>query len=94
LATIRDFLTASQSVKLLPSTWWPAWSSLRTPCRAGAAEVSVCNVAGQTVLGRALSVGREASSVVLDLPYLSAGVYLVKLSSDSFAATQKLVVQR
>jgi hypothetical protein len=51
-------------------------------------------VAGQTVLGRALSVGREASSVVLDLPYLSAGVYLVKLSSDSFAATQKLVVQR
>jgi hypothetical protein len=56
--------------------------------------LSVFNVAGQTVLSRALSVGREASSVVLDLRHLSSGVYLVKLQSENFTATQKLMVKR
>jgi YVTN family beta-propeller protein len=61
---------------------------------AGAARLSVYNVAGQAVLSRALSVGREASSVVLDLRHLSNGVYLVKLTSEDFAGIRKLVVQR
>jgi hypothetical protein len=35
-----------------------------------------------------------ASGVVLDLGHLSNGVHLVKLQSQDFAATQKLVVRR
>jgi len=62
--------------------------------RAGMAKLGVYNVAGQVLLSRALSVGHEASKVALDLHQLSNGVYLVKLTSDGFAGTQKLVVRR
>jgi hypothetical protein len=61
--------------------------------KAGAAELSVYNVAGQTVMARTLVAGRSGS-VDLDLRHLSNGVYLVKFSSEGFASSQKLVVQR
>ena len=62
--------------------------------RTGGAEVAVYNVSGQMVHSQALSAGSEASNVVLDLQHLSNGVYLVKLTSNGFAGTQKLVVRR
>jgi hypothetical protein len=62
--------------------------------RAGPAEVSVYNVSGQMVLKQALVVGRQGSGVTLDLHQLRNGVYLVRLTSDGFAGTQKLVVRR
>ena len=61
--------------------------------KAGAAELSVYNVAGQTVMAQTLAAGRSGA-VNLDLRHLSTGVYLVKLSSDGFVNSQKLVVQR
>jgi len=61
--------------------------------KAGAARMSVYNMAGQTVMERTLAAGRSGS-VSLDLRHLSNGVYLVKLSSEGFASSQKLVVQR
>jgi hypothetical protein len=61
--------------------------------KAGAAELIVYNVAGQTVMTRTLVAGRSGS-VDLDLRHLSNGVYLVKFSSEGFASSQKLVVQR
>jgi hypothetical protein len=61
--------------------------------RAGAARLSIYNVAGQTVMARTLVVGRSGN-VNLDLRHLSNGVYLVKFSSEGFASSQKLVVQR
>ena len=42
---------------------------------------------------RTLGTGRTGSTA-LDLRNLAAGVYLVKLSSDGFSTSQKLVVQR
>ncbi|MCX6844908.1 MAG: T9SS type A sorting domain-containing protein [candidate division WOR-3 bacterium] len=62
--------------------------------KSGAARLNVYNVSGQSVLSRTLSVGREASSVTLDLRHLSNGVYMAKLTSSGFAGTQKLVVRR
>jgi len=62
--------------------------------RAGTAELSVYNVAGQSVLKRTLAVGSEGSSITLDLHRLRNGVYMVKLTSDGFDGTQKLVVRR
>jgi hypothetical protein len=61
--------------------------------KAGAAELSVYNVAGQRVMGQTLATGRSGS-VSLDLRHLSNGVYLVEFSSEGFASSQKLVVQR
>jgi hypothetical protein len=80
----------------------PLASGFATLSFAGALEhsgtrpllLSVYNVAGKTVLSRALRAGREAPSIVLDLRHLSSGVYLVKLQSQDFTATQKLVVRR
>jgi hypothetical protein len=56
--------------------------------------LSVYNVSGQTVLTQALAVGCEASGVSLDLHHLTNGVYVMRLTSDGFAGTQKLVVRR
>jgi uncharacterized repeat protein (TIGR01451 family) len=61
--------------------------------KGGAAELSVYNVAGQRVMTKTLVLGRSGS-VSLDLRQLAGGVYLVKLHSQDFCATQKLVVQR
>jgi len=61
--------------------------------KAGAAEVNIYNVAGQTVASQTFTTGRSGS-VNLDLRHLSNGVYLVKFSSEGFANSQKLVVQR
>jgi hypothetical protein len=61
--------------------------------KAGPASLRVYDVMGRTVLGRGLVLGRSGV-VDLDLRGLSAGVYLVKLSSEGFSGTQKLVVER
>jgi len=60
--------------------------------KAGAAELSVYNVAGQRIVAKTLVLGR-GGSVNLDLKQLAGGVYLVKLQSQDFTTTQKLVVQ-
>jgi hypothetical protein len=44
-------------------------------------------------MARTLVAGRSGI-VNLDLRHLGNGVYLVKLSSEGFASSQKLVVQR
>jgi hypothetical protein len=55
--------------------------------------LSIYNVAGQRVMEQTLAAGRSGI-VNLDLRHLSNGVYLVKLESQDFTVTQKLVVQR
>jgi hypothetical protein len=60
--------------------------------KAGAAELSVYNVAGQRVIAKTLALGRSGC-VSLDLRQMAGGVYLVKLQSQDFTTTQKLVVQ-
>jgi N-acetylneuraminic acid mutarotase len=62
--------------------------------RAGTASLTVHDVTGRCVLERTLVAGRGPSSASLDLGSLGAGVYLVKLSGDGFAGTQKLVVEK
>ncbi|MFO7650057.1 MAG: T9SS type A sorting domain-containing protein [bacterium] len=59
----------------------------------GPVRVTVFDVTGRAVAGRSLALGR-AGTVSVDLRELAAGVYLVKLSSDGFTGTQKLVVER
>jgi hypothetical protein len=50
-------------------------------------------VAGQRVMATTLTLGRSGSAN-LDLRHLAGGVYLVKLSGNGFATSQKLVVQK
>jgi hypothetical protein len=61
--------------------------------QAGAVSLTVYDVAGRSVFKQSLPAGRTGGTS-LDLRHLSAGVYLMKFSSEDFAATQKLVVQR
>lgn len=60
---------------------------------AGAARVSVFDIAGRGVLSRGIIAGRSGS-VNLDLGRLSAGVYLVKFEAAGRTLTGKLVVER
>jgi hypothetical protein len=60
--------------------------------KAGPAQLSVFDVTGRTVSRHTIAATRTGA-VRLDLRDLSAGIYLVKLESDSQTFTQKLVVQ-
>ena len=59
----------------------------------GPITLTAYDVAGRVVLTRGPILGRTGA-MNLDLRHLSNGVYLMRLSSDGFTATQKLVVQR
>jgi len=59
----------------------------------GAARLTVCDIAGRVVLVQNLALSRTGKAS-LDLRPLPAGVYLVRTSTASFSAAQKLVVQR
>ncbi|MBM3322348.1 T9SS type A sorting domain-containing protein, partial [candidate division WOR-3 bacterium] len=58
------------------------------------AGVSLFDATGRCVRRRALSLGHEASGIVLDLRALPAGVYLLRLTAGGYSTTQKLVIQR
>jgi hypothetical protein len=60
--------------------------------KAGLATLNVFDVTGRTVLEQTLAAGRTGSAS-LDLRKLEAGVYLVKVTTEGFSTTQKLVVE-
>ncbi len=60
--------------------------------QAGPAALTICDVAGRTVLKRTFTLGRSGT-ISADLSKLSAGVYLVRLRSAGFEATRKLVIR-
>jgi hypothetical protein len=81
----------------------PAARVLPNPC-AGSAElrlasgirgpvlVRVCDATGRVVLSRALSIGRQASSVVLDLRGNRAGLYFCTVAAAGQVITERLVL--
>ena len=60
--------------------------------KAGLATLNVSDVAGRTVLTQTMAAGRTGTAS-LDLRKLSAGVYLVKVTTEGFSTTRKLVVE-
>jgi Secretion system C-terminal sorting domain len=60
--------------------------------RAGMATLNLFDVAGRTVLSRTLTLGRSGTAN-LDLRRLKAGVYVVKVTTEGFSTTQKLVAE-
>ena len=61
--------------------------------KAGLATLDVYDVTGRDVLTQTMAVGRTGT-VSLDLRKLKAGVYVVKVTTEGFSTTQKLVVER
>ncbi|OYD14847.1 hypothetical protein CH330_07330 [candidate division WOR-3 bacterium JGI_Cruoil_03_51_56] len=59
---------------------------------AGPVSLSVFDVAGRVVQRQMIMAARNGAAN-LDLQTLSVGVYLVRLDTDRFATTSKLVVQ-
>ncbi|OYD17411.1 hypothetical protein CH330_00270, partial [candidate division WOR-3 bacterium JGI_Cruoil_03_51_56] len=59
---------------------------------AGPVSLSVFDVAGRVVRKQTIMAARNGAAN-LDLRTLSAGVYLVRLDTDGFATTSKLIVQ-
>jgi hypothetical protein len=60
--------------------------------KAGPATLHIYDVTGRTVLTQTMVAGRTGTAS-LDLRKLEAGVYLVKVATEGFSTTQKLVVQ-
>jgi len=90
---------ASDAMRMLPNPLRPGFATVMLATRSELPDNSVVSLriydaAGRQVRNQALSVGRGASSVVLDLRSMDPGVYMVKLQSGDFATTQKLAVQR
>ena len=59
---------------------------------AGLATLSVFDVTGRTVYEQTLAAGRSGTAS-LDLRKLGVGVYLVKVATEGFSTTQKLVIE-
>jgi len=59
---------------------------------AGPVRFNVFDVTGRMVLEQTLAA-RRTGTAGLDLRKLEAGVYLVKVTTEGFSSTQKLVVQ-
>jgi hypothetical protein len=60
--------------------------------RAGPVTLDVYDVTGRTVLTQTIAAALTGTAT-LDLRGFKAGVYLVKVTTESFSTTQKLVVQ-
>jgi hypothetical protein len=60
--------------------------------KAGSATLYVYDVMGRPMLTQAMVAGRTGTAS-LDLRKLNTGVYLVKVTTEGFSTTQKLVVQ-
>jgi hypothetical protein len=85
---------ASSFLTLTPNPLASGFATVRYNLpRPGPATLRICDVAGRTVLVRALGTERRASSE-LDLKQLAAGVYVVRLDTDGWSTRQKLVIQR
>ncbi len=59
---------------------------------AGPARIELLDVAGRSVAGRPVRVGRRGA-MSLDTGGLAAGVYLVRVDASGFRATRKIVVR-
>jgi hypothetical protein len=60
--------------------------------KAGLATLNMFDVTGRTVLSQTMAAGRTGTAS-LDLRKLGPGVYLVKVTTEGFSTTQKLVVE-
>jgi hypothetical protein len=95
----RDGVTAgsteigSVSFAIAPNPLAGGYATVRYSLpKAGLATLNVFDVTGRTVLTQTLAAGRTGSAS-LDLRKLEAGVYLVKVTTEGFSTTQKLVVE-
>jgi hypothetical protein len=95
----RDGITAgateigSPSFAIAPNPLSGGFATVRYSLpKAGLATLNVFDVTGRTVLEQTLAAGRTGSAS-LDLRKLEAGVYLVKVTTEGFSITQKLVVE-
>jgi hypothetical protein len=95
----RDGVTAgsvqigSVSFAIAPNPLSGGYASVRYSLpKAGMATLNVFDVTGRTVLSQTLAAGRTGTAS-LDLRKLEAGVYLVKVATEGFSTTQKLVVE-
>lgn len=78
---------------LTPNPLSTGYATLRyTLPKAGPATLRVFDVTGRAVVSRSLVAGRSGTAS-LDLRSLSAGIYLVKLETEGYSSTHKLVVQ-
>jgi len=60
--------------------------------KTGLATLNVFDVTGRSVYTQTMAAGRNGTAS-LDLRKLDAGVYLVKVATEGFSATQKLIVE-
>jgi hypothetical protein len=95
----RDGVTAGSSViggvsfAIAPNPLSGGLATVRYSLpKAGLATLSVFDVAGRTVLSQTIAAGRSGTAS-LDLRKLEAGVYLVKVTTEGYSTTQKLVVE-
>jgi len=95
----RDGITAgateigSVSFAIAPNPLSGGFATVRYSLpKAGLATLNVFDVTGRTVLTQTMAAGRTGTSS-LDLRKLEAGVYLVKVTTEGFSTTQKLVVE-
>ncbi len=91
MAGVQPGLTGS--LRISPNPLAGSFATVRYSLPRGSlASLRIYDVTGRTVLSQMLVAGRSGTTA-LDLRKLQAGVYLVKVTTEGFSSTQKLVVQ-
>jgi len=81
------------SLRISPNPLAGGYATVRYSLpKAGLVTLRIYDVTGRTVMSQMMAAGRTGT-VGLDLRKLNAGVYLVKVTTEGFSSTQKLVVQ-
>jgi len=90
----KQVVSTGYGAALAPNPLADGYATLRYSLpRSGPATLYVYDATGSAVVTKSILAGRSGSTS-LDLRNLSAGVYLVKLSTEGYTATHKLVVQK
>ncbi|MCX6843402.1 MAG: T9SS type A sorting domain-containing protein [candidate division WOR-3 bacterium] len=87
----RGLPVASQA-RILPNPCTGSATLNLAPGIPGPVTVRVCDATGRVVLRRALSVGRQASSALLDLRGNPAGLYICTVTAGSRIVTNEFVL--
>jgi hypothetical protein len=88
-----DIRHSTFDIRLSPNPLASGFAVLRYSLpKAGLVTLNAFDVAGRTVLTQTLVVGRTGTAR-FDLRKLEAGVYIVKVTTEGFSTTQKLVVE-
>jgi len=93
MAECNDYLPVALSFDITPNPIKDGVATLHYHLsKPEPLRIQIYDISGRTVLSQTLSVNQKASRVNLDLHCFNTGVYLLRIETNGFSKTNKLVI--